>query len=168
MAKRRLNKKVALIGSGIMAILLLGAIIAILGKSKDPQKLLDEAEAAMLQKDYEGARSYYNDALKRAKTDQLREEILLKLVDVSIESDQWDLVVRYWTSVITINPRSAKARYGRLKYLYIVADSGSNRLWQQVRKDAVEFLTHAQDEGILSEDVLHAGKSKPCCVSTSR
>ena len=153
MAKRRLNKKVALIGSTILVLVVVGAIWVILGLSKNPQKFLAEAEAAVLEKDYERAISRYAEAFGRAKTNTLREEILLKLVDVSMKADQWDLLVRYWSNVITINPRSAKARFGRLKYLYIVAESGSSRVWQQVQKDATEFLEMAEEEGLLSENV---------------
>ncbi|RKY93276.1 MAG: hypothetical protein DRQ06_06995, partial [Candidatus Hydrothermota bacterium] len=153
MAKRRLNKKVALIGSAILVLVVVGAIWVILSLSKDPQKSLAEAETALLEKDYDKAISRYMEAFGRAKTNELREEILLKLVDVSIEAGRWEKLVRYWSSVITINPRSAKARFGRLKYLYIVAEGGSGRVWQQVRKDATEFLDVAEKEGLLDENV---------------
>jgi len=166
MAKRRLNKKVALIGSTILVLVVVGAIWVILGLSKNPQKFVAEAEAALLAKDYETAINRYTEAFGRARNNTLREEILFKLVDVSMESDQWEMLVRYWSNIITINPRSAKARFGRLKYLYIVAESGSSRVWQQVQKDATEFLEMAEKEGLLSEsvsqwDVLVAEGQKP-------
>jgi len=153
MAKRRLNKKIALIGSAILVLVIVGAIWVILSLSKDPQKSIAEAEAAVLEKDYSRAVSRYMEAFGRAKTNKLREEILLKLVGVSIEADQWEQLVRYWSSIITINPQSAKARYGRLKYFYIVAEGGSSRVWQQVQKDATEFMEMAEEEGLLSENV---------------
>jgi len=154
MAKRKLNKKVALVGSAILVLVIVGAIWVILSLSKDPQKSLDEAEAAVLEKDYDRAVSRYMEAFGRAKTNELREEILLRLVDVSIEAGRWEQLVKYWSTVITINSRSAKARYGRLKYLYIVAEGGrSGSVWQQVEKDATEFLEMAEEKGLLSENV---------------
>jgi len=152
MARRRLNKKVAFVGSAILVIVLLGAIWVLLRLSRDPAEFIRDGDAAFLAKDYETAVSSYEAALKRAKNDALREKILFKLVDASIEIDQWNLVVRYWGRIIAINPKNVKARYGRLKYLYIVADSGNRRIWQQVHTDAKEFLKVAEDGGLLAED----------------
>ena len=153
MAQRRLNKKVALIGSGILLVVLAGAIMAILGLSKDPHKLISRAEAATLAKDYEAAERYYKKALGETKDDALRVEVLLKLVDMSIEWGNWDPVFSYWNGITTVNRRNAEARFGRLRYLYIVADSGHRRSWQQVYKDATEFLDVAKETGILDENV---------------
>lgn len=154
MAKRRLNKKVALIGSAILVLVIVGAIWLILGMSKNPEKSLVEAEAAVVEKDYVRAVSRYMEAFERAKTDKLRVEILLRLVDVSIEAGLWESVIKYLSTIITIDPQNAKARFNRLKYLYIVSDGGSSRVWQQVRKDATEFLEMAEKvEELLSENV---------------
>ncbi len=152
MAQRRLNKKVAFVGSAILIVFLVGSIWVLLSLSRDPDEFIRDGDAAFLAKDYETAASSYQAAFKRAKTDSLREEILFKLVDASIETDQWNLVVRYWGRIIAISPKNVKARYGRLKYLYIVANSGNRRIWQQVHTDATEFLKVAEDGGLLAED----------------
>lgn len=153
MAMRRLNKKVALVGSAILVFLVVGTILVILRMSKDPKEALAEAEKARLEKDYPRAVTLYSQAFERSKSNKQREEILLTIVDVLIEADDWDMVVGYWGQAITVNPKSVKARFGRLKYLSIVAESGSSRVWQQVQKDAAEFLEVAEDEGLLNENV---------------
>ena len=153
MAKRRLNKKIAFIGSLVLVVFLGAAVVVILTLSRDPQKFIDKGDAALAAKDYKAAEQSYLSALGKARTDKRREEILQKLVDLSIESGELDSVVRYWGGIITINPQNAKARFGRLRYLYIVAETGSQRLWQQVHKDAVEFLKVAEEAGLLNENV---------------
>ncbi|MBN2136334.1 MAG: tetratricopeptide repeat protein [Sedimentisphaerales bacterium] len=152
MAQRRLNKKVAFVGSAILVVALIGSIFVLLNMSKSPKKLLEDAEAAVIAKDYDLALSIYGAALKKAKKDEVREEILMTIVDVSIKADRWDSVFRNWGLAIAVNPNNAKARFGRLKYLYIVAENRSES-WQQVHKDATEFLKVAQENDMLEEDI---------------
>jgi hypothetical protein len=47
MAKKRLNKKVALIGSGIFVLLILLAIGVILHLSRDPETFIKDGDAAI-------------------------------------------------------------------------------------------------------------------------
>jgi len=47
MAKRRLNKKVAFIGSAVFMFLVLCAIGAILYLSRDPRKFIKDGDAAL-------------------------------------------------------------------------------------------------------------------------
>ena len=136
MAKRRLNKKVALIGSAVFVIVVLGAIWALLGKSRDPEKFLNNGDAAMLAEDYEAAASSYRAAYSRARTSTLKEKILFKLVDAYIGADRWSYVPWCWDEVVRVNPNNAKARFARLEYFYILADSGNRGIWQRVRTEA--------------------------------
>ena len=78
MAKRRLNKKVAFIGSAILVVLLVGAIWVVLDLSRDPTQFLEDGDAAVLAKDYEAASTSYLAAFKRADNDETRKEILFK------------------------------------------------------------------------------------------
>lgn len=152
MAKRRLNKKVALVGLVIFVVVALGVIWAILRLGRDPQPFIDDGNAALLAKDYRKAESSFRSAYARAKNDALREEILFKLLDMFIETNQWSYVPSYWDEAIRINPDNAKARYGLLKYFYTWADSGSRGAWQQVREHASEFLDVAEVAGLLDEE----------------
>ena len=152
MAKRRLNKKVALIGSAIFLVVVLGAILVILHLSRDPEEFIRDAEAALLAKDYKEAARSFSGAYKRAKTDSLREEILFKLVNVYLETKEWPLVLGCWNEIIRVNPNNAEARYNRLKYLYILADSGDYRHWQRVHEQASEFLEVAERADLLMEN----------------
>ena len=152
MAKRRLNKKVALIGSAIFLVVVLGAILVILHLSRNPEEFIRDAEAALLAKDYkEAGRSFYG-AYTRAKTDSLREEILFKLVKVYLETKEWPLVLGCWNEIIRVNPNNGEARHNRLKYFYILADSGNPGYWQRVREQASEFLEVAERADLLMEN----------------
>jgi tetratricopeptide (TPR) repeat protein len=171
MANRRLNKKVALIGSAIFVVVALVAILAILFLGKDPEEFIKDAEAALTaarqatdeqikQQNYDRAESSFRSAYAGAKTDPLREEILFKMVDMYLETKEWPFVLGCWDEIIRINPNNVKARYGRLKYLYIMADSSAHlmsvgnagRIWQEVHKQASEFLKVADSTDLLMEN----------------
>ena len=171
MANRRLNKKVALIGSVFFVVVVLGVILTILNLSRDPEKFIKDAEAALKaahqatdeqikKQNYERAESRFRGAYARAKTNPLREEILFKMVDMYLEIKEWPYVLGCWDEIITINPNNVKARYGRLKYFYILADSSAHlmpvsnagRIWQEVHKQASEFLKVADNTDLLMED----------------
>jgi len=152
MAKRRLNKKVALIGSAIFVVVALGTILAILYFSRDPEKFITEGDAAWQAKDYERAEHCYHKARHLAKTDSLRKEILFKLVDMYIETDQWRFARGCWEEIINITPKDVKARYGRLRYTYIMADSGLRRAWQDVREQASEMIKVVEQANLLTDN----------------
>ena len=163
MANRRLNKKVALIGSVVFALLGLGVIIIFLYWGRDPKLFVKDGEAALLaareatdeqikEKMYEMAGRKFSAAYDRAKNDSLREEILFKMVDMYLEITEWPYILGCWDEIIRINPNNVKARYGRLTYLYILADSGNLRFWQQVRKQASEFLEVVKGTSLLMEE----------------
>ena len=151
MAKKRLNRKVALIGLLIFVFLVLCAIGVILHLSQGPEKFIEDGDAAWHAKDYENAERSYLKARSRAKTDSLRVEILSKLIDVFLETEKWNNVLGCWNAIIKIEPKNAKARYGRLKYVYIIADNGASGYWREVASQASEFIEVADAE-LLDED----------------
>ena len=55
MARKKLNKKVALVGSAVFVLFVLAVIGIILRLSQDPQKFIKDAEDAWKLKDYEKA-----------------------------------------------------------------------------------------------------------------
>ncbi len=163
MAKKRLNKKVALIGSALFVLLLLVVIVVILRLSGDPQKLIKDGDAMIMaarqttdekikEESYKKAESNYHKARNLAKNDPLRIEILSKLVDLYIETDQWPNVMGCWGRIISIDPENIEARLGRLIYIYIMADTGVNELWQQVVSQATELIEVAENTDLLMED----------------
>ncbi|MHC4535760.1 MAG: tetratricopeptide repeat protein, partial [Planctomycetota bacterium] len=165
MANRRLNKKVALIGSVIFVVLALGAILVMFQLSGDPQEFIKDAEDALQtarqatdeqikQQNYDRAKSNFERAYNSAKTDSLREEVLFKMVDMylEVEDKEWPFVLGCWDEIVRINPNNAKARFGRLKYFYILSDSSVGGPWQEVHKQASEFLKVVEEADLLGAD----------------
>lgn len=163
MANRRLNKKVALIGLGILAFFVFVAIVSFPRFFADPQDFIEDGQVAIQaaheatdqktkQQHYKKAQRSFHSAYMSAKTDSLREEILFKMVDMYLETQEWPYILGCWDEIIRINPNNAKARYGRLKYFYILAESGGLGFWQRPAEQAAEFLKVAEDAGLLMED----------------
>jgi tetratricopeptide (TPR) repeat protein len=164
MAMRRLNKKVAFIGSAVVVLLLLVVIGAVLRLSQDPEEFIKDAEIALKaarqttdekvkEQNYKRAKQNFRTAYGRIKTDSLREEVLFKMVDMYFETKEWPYILGCWDEIIKVNPKNAKARYGKLKYFYILADTGSSGAWKEVHEQSSEFLKMAQeDEGLLMKE----------------
>lgn len=163
MTTRRLNKKVALIGSGVFLLLLLGAIAIILQLGRSPEEYIKEAEASLQVahgaadeqtkvQNYEKAKHSLQKAFGCAETNTLREQILFQLADVYLETGDWNYVMGCWEQVIKVNPNNPKARYGHLQYFYVLAESGVGNAWQQVQEQASEFLGVAEKGGLLTEN----------------
>ena len=155
---KRLNKKVALIGSAVFLLVALVAVVAILYLSRDPQKFLQDGDAAWLAKDYEAAKRSYQKAYQSAKSDTLRIEILFKLEDLYIETDEWPKVRGCWEQIINIDPTNLTARLGRLKHLYIIADNYAkagrsvSQVWTEIESQASDLIEVATDRGVLEQD----------------
>lgn len=163
MTTRRLNKKVAFIGSGVFLLLLLAAIAIILQLGRSPEEYIKDAQVALQaahdaadkqtkQQNYEKAKRSLQKAFGSARTNPLREQILFRMADMYLETRDWNYVLGCWDQIIKVNPNNAKARYGRLKYFYVLADSGSANAWQQVQEQASEFLSVAEKGGLLTEN----------------
>lgn len=163
MARKRLNKKVALIGSAFFVFLVLGTIGVILYLSQDPEKFIEDGDVAAKAADeaiddqiraeeYEKAIDRYNKARSLAKTDSLKIKIFFKLVDVHLKTDEWNYVLGCWSKIIQIEPENVKARYGRLKCFYIMANNGARGVWKEIASQASEFI-EAVDEDLLTENI---------------
>ena len=164
MAKKRLNKKVALIGSGVFVLLFLMAIGVILHLSRDPEKFIKDGDSAIKtaremtdekikEETYKRAERNYHKARNLAKKDSLKIEILFKLVELYIETGQWRNVLGCWGNIIRIDTENVKARFGRFEYVYIMADSGAQKLWQEVESQASQFIEVAENAGLLMNDI---------------
>ncbi len=151
MAKRRLNKKVALVGSAILAVVLL-AVILLLLRMKDPEEFVRDADVAIAKQDYKKAGASLRAAYGSAKTDEFREEVLFKLADVYMATDEWLRVRGCWEEIVRVNSHNAKARYSELLYYYILGDSAATSgIWAQVQKKASDFLDVAERANLMGE-----------------
>jgi tetratricopeptide (TPR) repeat protein len=164
MAKKRLNKKVALIGSGVFVLLFLVVIGVIFHFSRDPGKFINDGDAAVKtaremtdedikEETYKRAERNYHKARNLAKTDSLKIEILFRLVDLYIETNKWRNVLGCWSRIVRLDPENVTARFGRFKYVYIMADNGVQELWQEVESQASQFIEVAENADLLMEDI---------------
>lgn len=163
MTNRRLNKKVALIGSGVFLLLVFAAIAVILQLGQSCEEFIADAEAALQiardtqdkqskEQNYERAKRSFQRAYGKAKSNSAREEILSRMVDMCRETSDWNYALVCWDQIIKVNPDNAKARYGRLTYFSILAESGGSRAWNEVKEQASEFLRVAEKQGLLKEE----------------
>lgn len=164
MAKRRLNKKVALISSAVFLFLAAAVIVVVLHLSRSPTKFISDGDEAikaarqatdkqLKERLYGTAERSYGRARSFAKDDALRVEILFKLADLYVETDQWRNVMGCWNAIVQIDPANIRARLGRLNYIYIMADSGAAQLWPDVKSQASEFLDVAEKTNLLAANV---------------
>jgi tetratricopeptide (TPR) repeat protein len=167
MAKKRLNKKVALIGSAVLIVLGVALIYLIPALSLrlgliGPETFIQDGDAAIKAaheatdeqtkaEEYKKAEGNYRKARGLARNDSLKIKMLFKLVDIYIETDRWPNVRGCWNEIVGIDPKNAKARFGQLKYFYIMADNGMHQVWQEVASQASEFIEVA-DANLLAED----------------
>lgn len=162
MAKKKLNKKVAIIGSAIFILLVLAAIGVVLRLSQNPQKFIEDGDASRLaaqlatdeeikEQEYKKAERSYLRARARAKTDSLKVDILFKLADFFLEIDKWPNILGCWEEIIRLDKKNVAARFGQLKYSYIMADTGAMPFWKKVASEASGFIDIANEE-LLSEN----------------
>lgn len=162
MAKKRLNKKVALIGSALFVFAVLITVAAILYFSRDPHKFISDGDLALQsareaaddqtkELQYKEAERDYRTALGLAKNDSLKIDVFFKLVGLYSDTDEWRKVIACWNGIIQLDQRNLKARYGRLEYFYLMAGNGVDRAWQDVASQATEFIESIEDSDSASE-----------------
>ena len=164
MARKRLNKKVALLGSVVFMVLVVAAIGLILYLNRDPQKFIADADALVVAAQkatdadtredlFKQAETSYYKAHGLAKTDSAKIDILFKAADMYRLWGKWIKAMGCWNNVVRLDKSNVRARFSRLKYLYLSADSsGSPRAWEMVESDATELIEIAEQRGLLGED----------------
>ncbi|NIA16877.1 MAG: tetratricopeptide repeat protein, partial [Planctomycetes bacterium] len=147
MAKKILNKKIAIIGSILLAILIIAAIVIFLRLGQDPQDFIRDAQVALSQteKDYDAAEKAYKRAYKYAKNKELRIDILFKLAEIYKETNNWPGVAGCWSKIVTIDTSNVSAREKLLDYSYQLADSGNWGAWRNVKSSATELIDRKLD-----------------------
>ena len=73
------------------------------------------------------------------------------MIDLYLETKQWPQLLGLWDEVLKINPEDHAIRYARLKYFYILCETGVVGLWNDVESQADEFLEILGDDQ-LKED----------------
>ncbi len=160
MAKKRLNKKLAIIGSAFFVLVVLSIIVVVLYLSRDADKAiqdgdraLDAAKAAVDADEKEEqlalAIRSYGRAYQYVKTDERKVEMRFKLVEAFKLAKQWDRVLGSWKAITDLEPGNVLARFGRLKYAYIVAHNGARQYWKEVESQASEFLEKVDQEKLV-------------------
>ncbi len=158
MARRRLNKKVALIGTVVFVLLATVAVVVVLSGAQDPAQLIADGDTALAAKDYESARDNYAKAFESTESLDLKVDLLFKLSDVYQAMGDWRRVLACWGQVTTSDPKNLPARLGRLKYAYILADSLSefgqsvDEYWTDVSTQATELIDLAQGADWLDKE----------------
>ena len=153
---KRLNKKVALIGSMVVLFLIAGVIVVILRLGGDPYEYIKDGDLALESarqsdseevktKAYSRGASKYLKAMSLTKDDNLQIEILFKLVDLYIETDQWEFVQGCWGKIVSIDSQNIRARYGLLSYFAIMGDTGVP-VWSRIETDANDFISDISEE----------------------
>jgi tetratricopeptide (TPR) repeat protein len=162
MAKKRLNRKLALIGFVIFVLVAIGAIVGLLHLSRDPHKFIKDGDAAVAsarqttdkeqrKEIYKEAERNYKKAYGCSKTDELKVETLYRLADVYIDTGDWRGTLGCWNQIVRLDSKNIKARYNRLKYFYIIAQIVSGPVWQEVATQASEFIEIIEGPGAASE-----------------
>ena len=155
MARRRLNKKIALMGTAVFLLLVLAAVFVILRLNRDPAPFITDGDAAWAAKDYPRARENYERAYGLADAPELKVDLLFKRADVYREMELWDRVLACWEAIVTTDPQNVRAYLGRLKYVYIMADSLGNAgramsgYWEEVLSQARKAMEVVTDAGLL-------------------
>jgi tetratricopeptide (TPR) repeat protein len=158
MARKRLNKKVALVGSACLLLLILIAVAAILHFTGDPEAFIKDGDVAWQAKDYDAAIRSYQKAYQLAKSDSLKIELLFKLAELYREIDDWPKVRGCWEQIITIDTRNVRARLTRLRHLDIASDAfaktgrSEGPVWKEIDRQAAKLIGLAEQADLLEQD----------------
>lgn len=152
MARKKLNKKVALIAALIGGILILGvgllAVRHFVGR--DPQSNYEKYQRALQAGDYKKAETFLGKAYAYGKTDKWKIERLFELAQLHLTHNEqhradWPKAIRCWNTVLNIDPKNQDARRELMRYFYRAADSGSITLWKNVHEQSSELLKLIQE-----------------------
>lgn len=154
MARKKLNKKVALLTLITFAIVILTIIGFIFFKERDPAKFIMDAQAAIEQKDYKTAKLAYDNAYKYTKKSiDAKIDILFDMADLALIEDSgdasqerepkeadWTRARGCWNKVVSIDTSNLKAYNKILDFYYTIAKNGSLKAWNQVEKTSDKML----------------------------
>ena len=153
MARKKINKKVAFIGLGVISFIAVVAIVILLTMSKDPQKFIEDAKVALENKDFKAAEKAYGIAYNNSESIDQRLKILFDMADMALIEDpgdeekerkpkeaNWRKALGYWKNATIIDTKNLEAREKLLDYFYIIADSGQLAAWDNVKTTSEEMI----------------------------
>jgi tetratricopeptide (TPR) repeat protein len=145
---KKLNKKVAIIGSLVLAMLIVAAIVAIprlLGRN--PQKYIADAQAALAlaEPDYKTAERAYGQAFAYAKDLDLKIDILFKLAKMYLDENEWPKAAGCWNRIINYDTKNIEARHALLDYSYQLAMAGNWTIWKDIESNVSELIEKKLD-----------------------
>ena len=149
MARKRLNKKVLIVGLLLLVILAVGAIVVMLDIIGSAGKFEKYGQQAWAEKDYKKASRYYSKAIGRSKTDSGKIELYFKLAELFIESNEWPNPVECWNKIATIDKKNVEALRLLLDFFYQVADVPSAVNWERVMTHSDNLLELSESEDQL-------------------
>jgi hypothetical protein len=83
---KKLNKKVVFIGSALLVVIALGAIVVMLNLSKDPAKYVQLAQTAWDNEEYDEAGKSFNKAVAYFKSDAKKVDLLYTMTKMYHEA----------------------------------------------------------------------------------
>lgn len=155
--RKRLNKRVAFIGSGVFVMVTLLVIVALVRFGRNPKVFIADGDAAFAQADYATAQRHYLKALA-VKDKALQIDLLFKLAEAYSHLDQWPKVKGCWEGVLIRDPDNIKAALAILQSFYQRAHNQTRigwqveEVWKQVTQKASSLLNTAQQAGVLQQN----------------
>ena len=165
MAKKKLNKKVAIVGSIFLGLFVILAICAILYKTQGPEKFIKDGDVAFASKNYELAVKKYASALSRAKKNEDKVPILFKLAEANKANNDWQKVLGCYRRIMTADTSNVPARVHYLDYVYDSAQNGQGNAWKEVlsvSEDLIRLSPQARFyrlKGIALVEMVRRGES---------
>jgi len=145
---KRLNKKIAIIGSILFIACVFGAILGFMRLNRNSEQYLRDARAELqkAEPDYKVAEKAYGYAFAYAKKDiQKKIDILFELVDMYLEMNDWRKASGCWNQIINFDTKNVKARQALLDYSYQLATSGAWSVWKDIETNASELIEKGLD-----------------------
>lgn len=152
MAKKKLNKKMAIIGTVVLMLVGMALIVAFLKLSKDPEKFLEDAQVALEQNDYEKAVENYGKALGATKAPEGKIDIYftlskLFLTDNEYHDPDWKKALACWGNIINLDPKNIEAKQHILDFYYEIGKNGQDTAWRSVETNAKDIIDITKEKG---------------------
>ena len=164
---KKLNKKVAIIGIVLLALMILGGsgLLVYRHIRRDPDRALKLYHQALEAGDYLEAERQLGRSYAFGKTNEYKIDRLFELADFHlIQNDQheaeWNKAMGCWNQVITIEPKNEEAHRALLDFFYQAADSGNPQAWRSVQEHTDELIDSAQSQGAEPDIFLLTAKAK--------
>ena len=155
--RKKLNMKVALIGSGALFVLALVVGVALIQFRGNPEDAIVKADAAVASENYELAQRQYLKGLA-IKDKAVQIDVLFKLADVYAHLDLWPKVRGSWEAVLLRDPDNVKAALALVQSFYVRASTQTRAgwqvsdVWREIESRSGKLLDAADRLQVASQD----------------